>query len=120
MRATLAWLSCLTFLTTGCASVEAGDGLGASSNSRLLVGIVHLRTHEQAERVVGWQTGVIGAEISQRRLLIGAASEAKFEADPAKCQVIIVIKRKADVAAAQNLVNQFKGGNACIADMASF
>lgn len=120
MRATLAWLSCLTFLSTGCASVEAGDGLGTSSSSRLLVGIVHLRTHEQVDRMVGWQTGVIGAELSQHRLFIGAGTETKFEADPAKCQVIIVIKRKADVAAAQNLVNQFNGGNACIADMASY
>ncbi len=120
MRATLAWLSCLTFLSSGCASVEAGDGLGTSSSSRLLVGIVHLRTHEQADRVFGWQTGVIGAELSQHRLFIGAGTETKFEADPAKCQVIIVIKRKADVAAAQDLVNQFKGGNACIADMASY
>ncbi|MCA3697856.1 hypothetical protein [Aquidulcibacter sp.] len=57
--------------------------------------------------------------MSRRRLLIGAGSEAKFEADPAKCQVVIVIKRQTDLAAAQNLVNQFKGGNACIADMAS-
>lgn len=120
MRATLAGLWCLTFLTSGCASVDAGDDRGARSSSRLLVGIVQVRTHEQPGQLVGWQTGVLGAELSQRRLLIGLGTEAKFEADPAKCQVVIVIKRKADVAAAQHLVNQFNGGNACIADLAPY
>lgn len=119
MRAILAGLLCLTFLVSGCASVETSNGLGPNASSRLFVGIVLVRTHEQPGRLVGWQTGVLGAEVSRRRLLIGAGSEAKFEADPAKCQVVIVIKRQTDLAAAQNLVNQFKGGNACIADMAS-
>lgn len=119
MRTTLAGLSCLILLVSGCASVDVGDGLGPSSSSRLLAGIVHVRTHEQPGRLIGWQSGVIGAELSQRRLMFGAGSETRFEADPAKCQVIIVIKRKADIAAVQNLVNQFNGGNACIADMAS-
>lgn len=119
MRASLAGLLWLTFALSGCASVETGNGLGPNSSSRLLVGIVLVRTHEQPGRLVGWQTGVFGAELNPNRLLIGVGGETRFEADPAKCQVVIVIKRDTDLAAAQNLVNQFKGGNACIADMAS-
>lgn len=120
MRAILAGLLCLTFLVSGCASVETGNGLGPNVSSRLLVGLVLVRTHEQPGQLIGWQTGVLGAEVSRRRMLIGLGSEAKFEADPAKCQVVIVIKRQTDLAAAQNLVNQFKGGNACIADLAPY
>ncbi len=94
-----------------------GDGLGPSSSSRLLVGIVHVRTHEQPERVVGWQTAVLGAEISERRLFVGLGTETKIEADPAKCQIVIVIKTSADLASARSLVGQFQGGNACVADL---
>ncbi len=120
VRATLVGLSCLTLLAPGCASVDATPGLGPNSSSRLLVGIVHVRTQEQPDRLIGWQTSVLGAEVSRRRVLIGVGSEAKFEADPSKCQLVIVIKRQTDLAAAQNLVNQFKGGNACIADLAPY
>lgn len=120
MRLVALGLPSVALLVAGCTTIEPSQNLGEEASSRLLVGIVQVRTQEQPGQLVGRQTKVLGADLSRERILIGIASDTKFVADPAQCQVVIVIKRKSDLAAAQNLVNQFKGGNACIADLAPY
>ena len=107
MRAALIFL----LLTGGCATVEPG----AAARSSFYLGATAIRIPQTRGQVsaasvstlgVGWDDGPF----------IGWRSGNWISADPANCQLLIVIRSAAETANAVQIINALEGQSPCIVD----
>lgn len=98
-------------LLAACTTVQAGEG----RSSRLFVGVVRVVMPERKGDVtaievkalgIGWDSGPF----------IGWRAGSWITADPAKCQLLIIIRSPAQAENAAKVIQSLEGQEPCIAD----
>jgi hypothetical protein len=118
------WLI-LTLLTlaaplAGCVSVDAGKAGGASggpTTSRWFVGVVRVLSPDRLEGLSAVDVCALGAGWDGGPWLGWKAGNWVI-ADPARCQLLIVIRSPAEARNARSVIAALRGKEACVADFA--
>lgn len=95
----------------GCAGID----LAPSGESRLYVGVVRVKVPAKSGNLVAISVDALGAGWRQGPWL-GWQSDSWVEADPAKCQLLIVIRSAAEARNAAEVLRALEGRDACVVD----
>lgn len=106
----MAWL----LLLSGCTNVVTGLESGASQ-TRTYIGVVRVKLPERTGSLVALDVQSLGIGWDQGPYLGWKAGNWVI-ADPAQCQLLIVIRSPAQAENAAKVIQSLGGQNACIAD----
>lgn len=115
MGGQLKYLLPLPLVLTGCVIVEAGDQNGRVRTSKTHIGIARIVTSEvegaisivESETLgLGWDNGPF----------LGWHSGSWIRADPTECQLVVVVRSRAQADNAVKVIEALEGQSPCIAD----
>ncbi|MDF0487355.1 hypothetical protein PX554_04375 [Sphingomonas sp. H39-1-10] len=95
----------------GCTSVQVAD----RGESRVYLGVVRVTVPDRAGDLVAYSVKTAGAGW-HRGPWLGWRSDTWVEADPAKCQLLVVIRSGVEARNAAEVLRALEGRNACVAD----
>lgn len=104
-------LICASLVLGGCTTVRMTE----QGESRLYLGVVRVTVPDRSGDLVAFSVKTAGVGW-QRGPWLGWRSDNWVEADPAKCQLLVVIRSPAEAGNAAEVLRALEGRSACVAD----
>lgn len=98
--------------SAGCTTISINDGQALQGHYLGLVSVRVPKTHQGMTAVEAKNVGASFAD----GVNFGWSSQSLVTADPAGCQIMIIVKSAAQLANVQEIVNGLKGEKLCLAD----
>jgi hypothetical protein len=105
----------LPLALTGCVTVDMADQDGGTRTSRTHIGITRIVTVEKPGAMTAVDVKTLGLGWDNGPFL-GWRSGNWVTADPAKCQLVVIVRSSIEVENAAKVLAALKGQNPCIAD----
>lgn len=102
----------LPLLAAGC-SIMAED---QTLRDDTLLGITRVRTAASSHNVQAYRISTLGAGNTERGAFLGWRRSELVISDPAKCQLLVIIRSDVETANAASVLEKLKGENVCAAD----
>lgn len=90
--------------------------VGEEGRTRTFIGIVRVTTPEAQGDVSAIEVSTAGLGFDRSGFFLGWQSGNWVEADPAKCQMLVIIRSAAQAEHAASVINSLKGEELCVAD----
>lgn len=97
---------------SGCATVVPGQWTG----TRTFVGVVRVDMPVTQGDVQAVRVRTLGAGAGRTGVFMGWEDGNWIVADPAKCQLLVVIRSSVEVDNAARVLHELRGQNACLVD----
>jgi hypothetical protein len=100
---------------SGCAAAAPGVGSGGGARSRLYVGIVRVVQPDSRGKLSALSTKALGLGWDAGPYLGWKADEWVI-ADPADCQLLVIVRAAAEADNARRVIESLGGMNPCVID----
>lgn len=104
-------LTLLMLMLAGCTSID----FASSGETRTYVGIVRVKVPAKSGNLVAVSVESVGAGW-RRGPWLGWQSDHWVEADPGRCQLLVVIRSAAEARNAAEVLRALEGRDACVVD----
>ncbi len=101
-----------TMMLAGCATVVPGEWTG----SRTFVGLVRVDMPVAAGDVQAVRVRTLGAGGGGAGVFLGWEDGNWIVADPARCQLLVIVRSPVEVENAARVLRELRGQNACLVD----
>jgi hypothetical protein len=105
----------LALALTGCVVVEVGDRDGGQRTARTHIGITRIVTPEVPDGLSAVEVKTLGVGWDKGPFL-GWHAGNWITADPAKCQLVVIVRTPLDAEHAARIMQAMEGQDPCIAD----
>ena len=106
----------MPLVLTGCVTVQVGDQAGGTRTSRTHIGITRIVTVEKPGAMAAVDVRTLGFGWDKGPFLGWRAGEW-VTADPAKCQLLVIVRSPLEADNAAKVLAALEGQNPCIADL---
>ena len=101
--------------SAGCTTISINDGQALQGH---YLGLVSVRVPEAHTGMTAVEAKNFGASFAEG-VNLGWSSQSLVTADPAGCQIMIIVKSAAQIANVQQIAKGLKGEKLCLADFSS-
>jgi len=105
----------LAFLLAGCATIDASEKTSDNRTSAIYFGITEVITPQTKGAISAIDVSTLGFGWD-RGPFLGWHRGSWIEADPAKCQLVVIIRSPAQAENAARVLQALEGQTPCIAD----
>ena len=99
----------------GATCVSCTTLTGPESRPSIFVGILRLKPAPKSDGAVASSTTALGAAAGLDAAFIGFRKSTRISADPAKCQILILVRSDAELEETTNLLKSLeRGSSVCV------